>query len=76
MARPGVDCLSFGPTDLQMDLNHRGHPHLKSVDDCVRHVVEALQGTDTAVCFRNGTAESRSRYADMGVRVFLEAPPV
>lgn len=76
LARPGVDCLSFGPTDLQMDLNHRGHPRLKSVDDCVRLVVEALQGTDTAVCFRNGTADRRARYADMGVRVFLEAPPV
>ena len=81
LARPGVDCLSFGPTDLQMDLNHRGHPHLKSVDDCVRHVVESLQGTDTAVCFpqwysrepvalrRYGGASFSRSAADLGTQI-------
>lgn len=78
LARPGVDCLSFGPSDLQMDINHRDHPHpqLKTVDDCVRHVVKELEGTKTAVCFRSGTAEHRQRYLDMGVRVILEAAAV
>jgi len=72
LARPGVDCLSFGPTDLQMDLDHHGHPELKTVDDCVAHAVKELEGTETVVCFRSGDPENRSRYTDMGVRVILE----
>ena len=76
LAMDGIDCLSFGPTDLGMDLKHNPHPELESVDDCVRHVCRALQGTGTAVCFRNGTPDTREKYADMGVTVFLERPAV
>ena len=72
LAKPGVDCLSFGPADLQMDIDHGGHPALQTVDDCVAHAVEELEGTETAVCFRSGDPEHRQRYLDMGVRVILE----
>ena len=75
LAMDGVDCLSFGPADLGMDIKHNPHPQLKSVDDCVRHVCQALEGTGTTVCFRNGTPDNRSKYADLGVTVFLERPP-
>jgi 2-keto-3-deoxy-L-rhamnonate aldolase RhmA len=76
LAMDGVDCLSFGPADLGMDLQHNPHPKLSSVDDCVRYVCRALEGTGTAVCFRNGTPDTREKYADMGVTVFLEKPTV
>ena len=72
LAKPGVDCLSFGPADLQMDIDHGGHPVLQTVDDCVAHAVGELEGTETAVCFRSGDPEHRQRYLDMGVRVILE----
>jgi len=75
LARPGVDCFSFGPTDLSFSLEHGPHPRLKNVDDCVQHVAEVVQDTGVAVCFRNGTPENRQKYADMGVTVFLEQPP-
>jgi len=75
LALDGVDCLSFGPADLGMDMKHHPHPELKSVDDCVRYVCRALEGTDTTVCFRNGTPDTREKYADMGVTVFLERTP-
>ena len=74
LARTGVDCLSFGPSDLAFDMKSHPHPHLKTVDDCIVHVARAIQGTDTALSFRNGTPDTRSRYADMGVTVFLESP--
>ena len=74
LARDGVDCLSFGPTDLTFDLKFNPHPDLKNVDDCIVHVARQLQGTGTALSFRNGTPETRARYADMGVTVFLERP--
>jgi len=75
LAMPGVDYLSFGPSDLTFSLEaHPGHS-LKTVDDCVRHVTEQLADTDVAVGFRS-TADRREAYADMGVSVFLERPQV
>lgn len=74
LARPGVDCLSFGPMDLTFSLrSHPNHP-FKTVDDCVRHVVEQLEGTNVAVCYRYSTPETRQRIIDMGVTVMLEQP--
>ena len=74
LARPGVDCLSIGPTDLMLSL--RAHPHstLKTVDDCIGYIARGLEGTSIAVCHRNGTPDTREKYTDLGVRVFLESP--
>lgn len=73
-ARPGVDCLSFGPIDLTFSLKaHPRHP-FQTVDDCVRYVARALEGTPTRVCVRNGSPDLRQKYADMGATVFLESP--
>jgi 2-keto-3-deoxy-L-rhamnonate aldolase RhmA len=73
-AKSGVDCLSFGPADLAFNIE--GHPYhpFKTVDDCVRHVCEQLADTSVAVCYRNGAPDTREKYADMGVTVFLEYP--
>ncbi|MCG9129456.1 hypothetical protein JT359_17850 [Candidatus Poribacteria bacterium] len=72
LAKSGVDCLSFGPTDLTFSME--GHPNhaLQSVDECVQYVVQELKDSPTAVCFRNGNPSTREKYADMGVTVFLE----
>ena len=74
LAKPGVDCFSFGPNDLNFDIEtYPAHP-LDSVDKCVKHVLEQLVGSTAAVCFRT-TQDNRQKYADMGVTVFLEEPP-
>jgi hypothetical protein len=74
LAKPSVDCLSFGPSDLSFSLEaHPEHP-FKSVDDCVRHVVQQLQGSPTKVCFRNYTPDLRNAYINMGVTVLPERP--
>lgn len=72
IAKSGVDCLSFGPTDLTFSME--GHPNhaLQSVDECVQYVVKELEDSPTAVCFRNGNPTTREKYAEMGVTVFLE----
>ena len=76
LARPGVDCLSFGPKDLMFSLKqHPTHP-LQTVDHCIGYVARALEGTHVGVCHRNGTPETREKYADLGVTVFLESPVV
>ena len=74
LAKPGVDCISFGPTDLSFSLKYSGHPRLKTVDDCVRHVVKTLEGTHKAVCFRSFSPDKRQKYIDMGVTVLMELP--
>ena len=74
LAKPGVDCLTWGPADLSFDIEaHPQHP-LQTVDDCLRHVLRQLEGTDVKVSFRNGTPDQRDKYREMGVTVFMERP--
>jgi len=74
LAKRGVTCFTWGPADLSFDIE--GHPHhpLKTVDDCVRHVLEQIQGLDTKISFRNYTPDLRDHYREMGVTVFMERP--
>jgi hypothetical protein len=52
---------------------HPKHP-FKTVDDCLRHVLKQLEGTDIRVSFRNYSPDLRNKYLDMGVTVFMERP--
>ncbi len=72
LAKRGVDCLSFGPTDLTFSMESHPNHALQSVDECVKYVARELEGSPTAVCFRNGNPSTRDKYAEMGVTVFLE----
>ena len=38
LAKPEVDYLDFGPSDLQFDLECNPHPRLKTVQACIEHV--------------------------------------
>lgn len=74
LAKPGVDCLTWGPNDLLFDLEaHPEHP-FKTVDDCVRHALKQLQGADTKISFRSYSPDQRNKYIDMGVTVLMESP--
>jgi 2-keto-3-deoxy-L-rhamnonate aldolase RhmA len=72
LAQPGVDCLTFGPVDLTFSLEAHPHHPFRTVDDCIQYVARALEGTMVRVCVRNRTPDTRAKYADMGVTVFLE----
>jgi len=74
LAKPGVDCLTWGPADLSFDLEaHPEHP-FRTVDDCLAHVLKQLEGTEVKVSFRNGTPDQREKYIQMGVTVLMERP--
>ena len=74
LAKPGVDCLTWGPADLSFDLEaHPEHP-FQTVDDCVVHVLKQLEGTEVKVSFRSGTHDQRDKYIEMGVTVLMERP--
>ena len=74
LAKPGVDCLSWGPMDLRLNLEgHPDHP-FQCDDDCVEYAVKLLEGSETKLVYRNYVPELRSKYIDMGVTVLLENP--
>ena len=60
------------PADLTFSIENHPNHALQTVDACVEYVAKALEGTTTAVCFRNGSPSTRQKYADLGVTVFLE----
>jgi 2-keto-3-deoxy-L-rhamnonate aldolase RhmA len=71
LARPGVDCLSFGPADLGFDLeSNPGHP-LKTVDDCYRHLIDQLDGYAAAPCLRAYSRDELDKFRDMGAQMVL-----
>lgn len=74
LIRPGVDAVSFGPTDLGYSLDSHPNHHLKSVDDCINYAVKSLEGTGVAVCHRTYSPDLRQQYWDKGVQVLLESP--
>ncbi|MCB0064534.1 MAG: hypothetical protein KDE19_20565 [Caldilineaceae bacterium] len=73
-AKPGVDCLSWGPADLQFNMAAYPHHPFQSDDDCVRHVLAQLADTDIKLCYRTYDPALRNRYIDLGVTVLLERP--
>ena len=72
LAKPGVDTLSFGENDLLFSIE--GHPEFpyRTQDDCLRHVLDQIKGSQTRVGMGSSTAEEREKYLEMGVTVFLE----
>jgi 2-keto-3-deoxy-L-rhamnonate aldolase RhmA len=74
LAKPGVDCLSFGPSDMSFSIEAHPNSPFQTVDDCVRHLVKQVEGKPTKICFRNYEPSQRQKYIDMGVTVLLERP--
>jgi 2-dehydro-3-deoxyglucarate aldolase len=73
-AKLGVDCLSWGPMDMR--LNREAFPRhpFQTDDDCVRHVLAELEGTDTKLVYRVYDPDLRNKYIDMGCTILLEPP--
>ena len=74
LAKPGITCLTWGPADLSYDIEAHPHHPLQTVDDCVRHALAQLEGTDIRISFRNYDYKLRDHYREMGVTVFMESP--
>ncbi len=72
LAKPGVDCLTWGPADLSFDREMNPDHRLKTDDDCVREVVKQLEGSDTKLSYRSYDPDLRNKYLDMGVTILME----
>ena len=74
LAKPGIDVLAFGPNDLRFSMESLPHSPFKTVDECIRHVVEQMRDSTVQVGMGVGSAEERDRYIEMGVTV-IQVPP-
>ncbi len=75
LARPGIDYVAFGPSDLSFSLE--GHPEYprRTVDECMRYVAEQLDGSGIRLGMAVTTEpDARDKYLAMGITVFQEAP--
>lgn len=72
LSKTGVDFVTFGPSDLT--LNMRSYPNhaLKTVEDCVAYVANELLGTGIGVCMRVEVGSDKAQFEAMGVTMFLE----
>ena len=57
------------------DLETNANSQLKTVDDCIKHVVKQLEGTNTAVCTRLLPPTPRQHLFDLGVSIIVENLP-
>jgi len=71
-AKQGVDCVSWGPADLSFSRESNPDHPLKTDDDCVRYVVNQLEGTGVKLAYRSYDPALRNKYIDMGATVLLE----
>ncbi len=75
IAVPGVDCISWGPSDLAIDRGlNPDHPLSVSDDACVVYTMKMLEGTGAKLAYRSYDFNLRSKYLDMGATVLLERP--
>ena len=74
LAKPGVDLLAFGPNDLRFSMESLPHSPFKTVDECIRHVLEQMKDSTVQVSLGAATEEERDRLIGMGVTVLQVAP--
>ena len=74
LAKPGIDLLAFGPNDLRFSMESLPHSPFKTVDECIRHVLEQMRDSTVQVSLGAASAEQRDKYIEMGVTV-LQVPP-
>jgi 4-hydroxy-2-oxoheptanedioate aldolase len=75
LAKPGVDYLAFGPSDLTFDLARHPEYRFRTADDCTRYVAEQVRGTGIRLGMAVVTEpEARAKYLEMGLTVFQETP--
>jgi 2-keto-3-deoxy-L-rhamnonate aldolase RhmA len=75
-ANPGGVCPAWGPAELSFNREANPEHPLTTDDDCIRHVVKLLEGSETKLCIRSYEPELRNKYLDMGATVLLERPSV
>ena len=72
ISETGADVLSWGPNDLAFDREAHPQHNLKTDDDCINYVLNALAGTKSRLCLRTYGDDQITRYKKMGATMFLD----
>ena len=72
LAKPGIDVLAFGTNDLNFRIEAPPHFPIRTYEDCVKHVLEQLDGTGVRVSVRPESEAERDMFEKMGVTVFVD----
>lgn len=75
LIRPGITHVTWGPNDLEFSLEKHSDRQLSTVEACMQHVAEQLQGSGIRIAMGTATTpEQRQRYRDLGVTIFQASP--
>jgi 4-hydroxy-2-oxoheptanedioate aldolase len=75
LIRPGITHVTWGPNDLQFSLDQHQDQPLNTVDACMQHVAQQLQGSALGIAMGTATTlDERQRYRDLGVTIFQSVP--
>ena len=70
----GVDCVSWGPNDLEVDRQaNKDHPLSISNEKALEYALNECYKSGIKLMVRNSKKE-RNKYLDMGINIFLESP--
>jgi 2-keto-3-deoxy-L-rhamnonate aldolase RhmA len=75
LVRPGITHVTWGPNDLEFSLERHSSPELNSVEACMRHVAQQLEGSGIGISMGTATTpDERQKYRELGVTIFQAAP--
>ncbi|MFL2665431.1 MAG: aldolase/citrate lyase family protein [Dehalococcoidia bacterium] len=70
----GVDCVSWGPNDLEIDRQaNKNHPLSESNEKALIFAINECNKVGIKLMVRN-SKQDRKKYIDMGINIFLESP--
>ncbi|MBA32079.1 MAG: hypothetical protein CL748_06225 [Chloroflexi bacterium] len=70
----GVDCVSWGPNDLEIDRQaNKNHPLSESNEKALIFAINECNKAGIKLMVRN-SIKDRKKYIDMGINIFLESP--
>jgi 4-hydroxy-2-oxoheptanedioate aldolase len=74
LVRPEITHVTWGPNDLEFSLEKHRDPHFNSVEACMQHVAEQLDGSGIRISMGTATTPAeRQKYRDLGVTIFQAA---
>jgi 2-keto-3-deoxy-L-rhamnonate aldolase RhmA len=75
LVRPGITHVTWGPNDLEFSLERHPEYPLRTVEACMQHVAEQLDGSGIRIAMGTASAAAeRQTYRALGVTIFQTAP--
>jgi 4-hydroxy-2-oxoheptanedioate aldolase len=71
LVKPGITHVTWGPNDLEFSLERHTPPALNTVEACMQHVAEQLDGSGIRISMGTATTpDERQKYREFGVTIF------